>query len=60
MTVPRRLTFLLISDIHFGPSAFSADFALKDAPPKHGISGAAPMKTGLIEALSGKNISRLW
>jgi 3',5'-cyclic AMP phosphodiesterase CpdA len=59
MTVPRRLTFLLISDIHFGPSAFSADFALKDAPPKHLISGAAPMKTSLIEALSGKNISLL-
>lgn len=60
MTVPKRLTFLLISDIHFGPSAFSADFALKDAPPKHEISGAAPMKTSLIEALSGKNISLLF
>ena len=59
MTVPPRLTFLLISDIHFGPSAFSADFALKDALPKHEISGAAPMKKSLIEALSGKSISLL-
>lgn len=59
MTVPRKLTFLLISDIHFGPSAFSVDFALKDAPPKHQISAAVPMKPSLIEALLDKSISVL-
>ncbi len=59
MSAPKPLSFLLISDVHFGPLASSADFALRDNPPKHEIKGAAPMKASLIRALSNTQLSAI-
>ncbi len=59
MTAPKELTLLLISDIHFGVSAFSADFAVSGSPPKHLISGAVLMKENLIDTLSSRTIDVL-
>jgi len=59
MNTPKQLSFLLVSDIHFGPCAFSPDFALADNPPDHQISGAVPMKASLIQALKEHPLSLL-
>lgn len=55
----QELTFLLLSDIHFGASSFSPDFALEKNPPKHQVSGAVPMKASLIEVLSGNDFKTI-
>lgn len=47
-----ELRFLLISDIHFGHLASSADFALASHPPQSHNQNVIPMKASLIKGLS--------
>lgn len=52
-----ELSFLLISDIHFGEASFSPDFTLADKPPKHQITNAIPMKNNLIDTLKDSELN---
>ena len=47
----KPLSLLILSDIHFGASAISEDFAINSEPPEHLIEGAISMKESLIEAI---------
>lgn len=59
MTI-EKISILVLSDIHFGKHAVSADFALSQNHPKHEISNAVPMKENLISVIKERRINFLF
>lgn len=55
----KPLTFLVLSDIHFGASSYSPDFAIKSSPPPHLISNVAPMMESLLNTVSRGHIDSI-
>lgn len=53
----KEMELLILSDVHFGPSSSSAEFALEDAPPHPPLTGAVSMKKSLVDALAGREVS---
>jgi len=58
-TNPQPLTFLVLSDLHFGALSVSEDFALPEAPPSGVMTGAVSMKESLVQVVGKGNIDAI-
>lgn len=53
------LSLLVLSDIHFGKSSISPDFALRDDPPSDGVVHAVSMKKSLIDVTNKEHVDAM-
>ncbi|MEN6475870.1 MAG: metallophosphoesterase [Syntrophaceae bacterium] len=56
---PRPMTFLILSDLHFGALSVCKEFAPSNDPPPGVMSGAVSMKESLVKVAAKENIDAI-